>query len=239
MDVFIIHPIDGSVERGTKVLSHFLNTTKHSIHGIHASNKLIEPCGVTIEGLALEYAKQIEAKQCFPCFISGFCVGGVIALEIARILSKKDIPLAGIGMFDTPNLLSPDKKETVLNYWKTHKKQVKRMEKMSYGINPDIVEKQLTITGNFLMALVEYQPTVFEFNQEVVFFQPEENKLCFDNLDQGDIFNFNPLEKGGWIDLIKSELKIISISGRHRNYCKKPHVRVFARELLNLLNEVS
>jgi len=238
MDVFIIHPIDGSVEQGTKVLSHFLNTTKHSIYGIHASNKLIKSCGTTIEELALEYAKQIEAKQRFPCFISGFCVGGIIALEIARIFSKKDISLAGIGMFDTPNLLSSDKKKTVLNYWKTHKKQVKRIEKMSCGIKPDIVEKQLTITENFLMALIEYQPTVFELNQSIHFFQPEENKFYFDNLNQDKIFNFNPLKKGGWIDLIRSELKIISISGRHGTFFKKPHIRVFARELLNLLNEV-
>ena len=66
---------------------------------------MLQPPETNIPGriadLAALYAQAIVARGGGPCFVGGFSVGGVAALEIARLLQSQGIPVRGLVLLDT------------------------------------------------------------------------------------------------------------------------------------------
>ncbi len=56
---------------------------------------------VRIADLAALYAQAIVARGGGPCFVGGFSVGGVAALEVARLLQSQGNPVRGLVLLDT------------------------------------------------------------------------------------------------------------------------------------------
>ena len=54
-----------------------------------------------ITDLAALYADSIQAQRMAPCFIAGFSVGGIAALETARLLKQRGVPVRGLILIDT------------------------------------------------------------------------------------------------------------------------------------------
>ena len=55
----------------------------------------------SVAQLANFYADRIESLGGAPGFVSGFSVGGIVALETARVLRKRAFPLQGLVLLDT------------------------------------------------------------------------------------------------------------------------------------------
>jgi hypothetical protein len=47
------------------------------------------------------YADAIEIQQGLPCYVAGFSVGGITALETANALQKRGLPVQGLILLDT------------------------------------------------------------------------------------------------------------------------------------------
>ena len=54
-----------------------------------------------ITDLATRYADAIQALGQQPGFVAGFSIGGVAALETARLLERRGVPVRGLILIDT------------------------------------------------------------------------------------------------------------------------------------------
>jgi non-ribosomal peptide synthetase component F/thioesterase domain-containing protein len=62
------------------------------------------PCFTRIEDMAAHYVKEIQAIQLRgPYYLGGYCMGGNIAFEMARILKQQGNEVALVAMFDSHN----------------------------------------------------------------------------------------------------------------------------------------
>lgn len=232
MKILLVHPINGS-GYAAHSLNHFLTPYNHSVHEIPVSNLLTTQTDFTIRQLAKNYIEYI-LKFPPPYLIAGFCVGGLVALEIAHIFYQENISF-NLLLFDTPNPLSKQRKETAMAKWES-KKEERYLKNINNGLPERIAYQQLIISESFLKALINYQPKPFYFSKTVYFFHPVENQKSF--RDSKRIFSFNPWQKNGLIDLLNNKLEIIKIPGRHGAFMRKPYVRIFAKELAKLLDSI-
>lgn len=232
MKILCVHPLDGT-SYAAYSLSHFLIPYNHSVYEIPVSNLLTTQADFTIEQLAKEYV-EYALKSPPPYLISGFCVGGLVALEMAHIFYQENIPF-NLLLFDTPNPFSKKRKETAIAKWESRKEK-RYQKKIESGLSERVAHQQLIISKSFLKALINYQPKPFCFGQIVYLFHSIENQKYF--CDSEFIFDFNPWQKNGLIDLLDNKLEIIKIPGRHKTFMGKPHVRVFAKKLAKLLDSI-
>lgn len=101
-NLFMVHGRDGHA----MVSPHFseLLSGNHSLYAIRARGlKHGERPGLNIEGMAADYIREIRTVQPEgPYFISGLCAGSVIALEMAKQLTRIGESVAPVILFDPP-----------------------------------------------------------------------------------------------------------------------------------------
>jgi amino acid adenylation domain-containing protein len=102
--LFLIHGAEGNVLL-YRTLAARLGTS-HPLYGLQSRGlDGLEPMETTIEGMAAKYLEEIRSAQPKgPYYLSGYCMGGTIALEIAQQLKKQGEPVALLAMFETYNL---------------------------------------------------------------------------------------------------------------------------------------
>ena len=79
-------------------------TLAQAMAGVCDLRMLQPPAAGTIRriaDLATLYADGIQAQRLEPCFIAGFSVGGIAALETARLLKQRGVPVRGLILIDT------------------------------------------------------------------------------------------------------------------------------------------
>ncbi len=100
--LFLVHGRDGHA----MVSPHFseLLSANHSLYAIRARGlKHGEKPGLNIEGMAADYIQEIRNVQPEgPYYISGLCAGSVIALEMAKQLTRIGESVAPVILFDPP-----------------------------------------------------------------------------------------------------------------------------------------
>ncbi|MEO8858324.1 MAG: amino acid adenylation domain-containing protein [Burkholderiaceae bacterium] len=79
-------------------------TLARALHG-SCDLHMLQPPGAEavkrITDLARLYADRIQAQGAAPGFVAGFSVGGIAALETARLLNQRGVPLRGLILIDT------------------------------------------------------------------------------------------------------------------------------------------
>jgi amino acid adenylation domain-containing protein len=118
-NLFLVHGRDGHA----MVSPDFANLlgVNHNVYTLRARGlKHGEKPNLSMEGMAAEYIREIRQIQAEgPYYLSGLCAGSVIALEMARQLTRVGEVVKPVIVFDPPfrsikNPMSIDKKRTLV-----------------------------------------------------------------------------------------------------------------------------
>lgn len=102
--IFLIHGAGGNVLL-YKELSELLDADR-PVYGLQ-SQGLDDKSTIltTIEEMASQYVKEMRIIQpSGPYYLGGYCMGGTLAFEIARIINEENQEVAFLGLFETYNL---------------------------------------------------------------------------------------------------------------------------------------
>lgn len=99
--LFCVHGSGGEPNYGWE-LSRRLGPDQ-PLYGIRSPGLCGQPLQRTIPEMAAHYAKLIRAAQpAGPYYLGGFCFGGLVAYEMARLLTAQGQDVAFLAIFDTP-----------------------------------------------------------------------------------------------------------------------------------------
>nr|QTV20414.1 polyketide synthase [Russula virescens] len=146
--LFLIH--DGS---GLVKYVHSLPPLGRDLWGIHNPNFIKSRPWVSVESMAIEYAKYtIKAVGLGPVILGGWSLGGIIAFEVARHLLKLDVPVKGVVLIDSPSPLNhvPLSDALIDSIMKPNHNSV------SSNVGP-LVKRQFQMNSQMLL---HYDPTV-------------------------------------------------------------------------------
>ena len=233
-------------------LVHYLDS-KQPVYGIQAQGLDGKTKPFTqIEAMATHYIEVIRTYQPKgPYFLGGYCLGGMIAFEIAKQLHALDQPVALLAMIDTrsPEQISAQMDIQMLiqifggnpeNLSASFLNQLKQLEleeqlqcvlneqkRSNQSILPiDLDTKQILYLFRFyqvnLQAMHNYQPR--EYPGKIIFFRAQEKATDIQN----DITST-------WINLAQEGMEIIDIPGSHATMYDFPHVQVLAKRLSSYL----
>ena len=104
--LYLVHPGGGHIQVYQKMIQYVPET--YSIYAFRApgSEEGEEVAKLSISDYGLRYAKHIVGLQNqynIPMHLLGYCIGGPIAIEIARILEVQGYPPSSLILIDIPN----------------------------------------------------------------------------------------------------------------------------------------
>jgi syringomycin synthetase protein SyrE len=114
----------------------------------------------TVSQLAGFYADLIEAQGALPGFVAGFSVGGIAALETARTLQQRALPVQGLVLIDT---LYPRALWGGTLFWRLFVWLVKTLRLGALTMNGrrlDALVNDAALVGQ-VMAMAGYRPHAF------------------------------------------------------------------------------
>jgi amino acid adenylation domain-containing protein len=104
--LYCIHPVSGDVEYAYKLIPYL--PADQPVYGILARGiNGVDAPYPTVEEAAAAYAEQIQARQPEgPLHLAGYSYGGLVAYEIARLLTQRGRKVENLILFDTypPNV---------------------------------------------------------------------------------------------------------------------------------------
>jgi amino acid adenylation domain-containing protein len=114
-----------------------------------------------IAELAELYANCVQAHGKRPGFVAGFSVGGVAALEAARLLRQRDVPLRGLLLIDTTY---PASRLGGTAFWRLCSWLVRRLHVQELSLNGRRMGAMFNDPGlvSQVMALQGYRPAGFD-----------------------------------------------------------------------------
>lgn len=122
--IFLIHETSGLVTNYKLLAQHFGNT--HPIYAIQDPVTEQEQAFMSIQEMATFYIKALKKKQSKgPYIIGGWCMGGIIAFEMAQQLFKEQGDNISLILIDTPADVS-------LNQFKKTKEQEFEQVRLSF-----------------------------------------------------------------------------------------------------------
>ncbi len=102
--LFLIHGAGGNIllyRELARRLAPNISTYGFQSQGLDGLNRPLE----SIEEMAAEYVSELRSFQpSGPYHLGGYCMGGAVAYEMARILRKQGVDVETVAMFDTYNL---------------------------------------------------------------------------------------------------------------------------------------
>jgi amino acid adenylation domain-containing protein len=115
----------------------------------------------SIDELANLYAGCIQAHRGRPGFLAGFSVGGIAALEAARMLRERKVPLRGLFLIDTTY---PASRLGGTGFWRFCSWLVRHLHVQDLSLNGRRMGAMFNDPGlvSQVMALKGYRPTGFE-----------------------------------------------------------------------------
>ena len=231
MSFFAVHAIEGSHYIDRRLSAHL--RPDYFLYKISPSARLFNSCDLTIEELAAEYAVEIQKKHKPPYLLSAFCATGFITIEMAKILSSKEIPVQGILWFGPPNSFTETKKRSVLNYWdKTRESRMK--DKLDKGLSQEQANQKLIIVENILKALVQYNCPISDRRDIFLFHQSDRTTAPH----VSNIFDFNIFDKSSGLMNYLVNAEVVSINGKHGKLGEEPYCSQLAKEVRKVLAQI-
>jgi thioesterase domain-containing protein len=228
MNINIIHDAGGRLSLAQGI-SPFIDS-KYILKGIKPTKELIEQQNLSIESIASDYADKIITSQSPPYFLSGICIGGMIALEIARIYLNNQIEVSGIALFDPPMFFvqTEEEKNIAKDLWLKIKKPAAIQRRMLEGMTQEEAEESTKTSDFFINSSLSYEPKYFEFDQEVTFFYAQDNALLPRNAN--NVFQFTSYLN--WQSKIKN-FCLIPVLGYHDNLCDNVNIKYLAKAFID------
>ena len=203
----------------------------------------------TIEEMAAHYVRELRAFQPHgPYHLGGYCMGGTIAYEMARILTSEGEKVPLVAMLDTYNFsraLKINLSSFILEKTKFHMANIAQLnpvhmfnylrEKMHHAfdgeianlkgavqLGPDDGEKMLEEAEGTVHTINDYAVHHFDpkpYGGKVALFKPRIN------------YKFYPDPQLGWGDLVQGQLEVIEASAYPHAMLLEPYVEILAEQL--------
>jgi syringomycin synthetase protein SyrE len=174
----------------------------------------------TVSQLANFYANLIESQGGLPCYVAGFSVGGITALETACALHDRALPIQGLMLIDT---LYPRAMWGGTFFWRLFVWCVKTLRLGELTLNGrrlDALVNDAALVGQ-VMAMSGYRPRLFEGRTLLI---------KTSGLARWDRLFFAP-----WRNLLKNRLSERTIAGLHGSIFETNKVK----DLAALLKEAA
>ena len=167
----------------------------------------------TVSQLANFYANLIESQGGLPCYVAGFSVGGITALETACALHDRALPIQGLMLIDT---LYPRAMWGGTFFWRLFVWCVKTLRLGELTLNGrrlDALVNDAALVGQ-VMAMSGYRPRLFEGRTLLI---------KTSGLARWDRLFFAP-----WRNLLKNRLSERTIAGLHGSIFETSKVKDLA-----------
>ncbi|NET64240.1 MAG: alpha/beta fold hydrolase [Moorea sp. SIO1G6] len=207
----------------------------------------------TVEDMARCYLQEIRTIQPNgPYFLSGYCFGSKIALEIAQLLRLDGETVALLALLE-PSPVNFSTSENQVPYQRSYSDRLKGLfQRLIHRGFQDVLKQQ------FLKAVSKlYQSFGISLPQSLQIIKVQEaNTFASKNyvakryyrdpvtmfLTSERIAQSPELQKG-WIELVTGELEIQEISGKHLDdqpgsFLKDPHVELLAQKIRACIDQV-
>ena len=171
---------------------------------------------LSVQGLAMLYAECLRVHHIDRCFIAGFSVGGVVALETARLLQQRQAVVLGLILIDT---LYPWPALRGSASWRAMMWLVRHLHLQELSLNGRRLGTLFHDVGlvTQVMALRGYQPAPFDGPTTL---------LKSSGLVKWDRWLFRP-----WRRLIGAQLSECLVPGLHGSIFEAAHIDELARTL--------
>jgi amino acid adenylation domain-containing protein len=201
----------------------------------------------SIETIAEYYIDEmLQVRPVGPYYLGGFCLGGVIAFEMARQLHAAGQQVALLILFDTDNPAMPRRRYTMWERLRQHTLLLK---------NTSLRQKLQTTVGRvkshanrwrkslLKQASIGRQPSLYEiFGTERILHraqaayrpQPYPGKVTL-ILPENDFEGYELLPDRGWTELSDGGIEIHHIPGGHGSMFKRPYVDYLADRVTTCL----
>lgn len=201
----------------------------------------------TIEEMAAHYVRELRAFQPHgPYHLGGYCMGGTISYEMARILTSEGEQVPLVAMLDTYNFsraLKVNVSSFLLEKAKFHMANIAQLnpihmfqylrEKMHHALSGEIAnlkgsvsaedgEKMLEEAEGTVHTINDYAVHHFDpkpYSGKVALFKPRIN------------YKFYPDPQLGWGDLVQGKLEVVEASAYPHAMLLEPYVEILAEQL--------
>ena len=170
--------------------------------------------------LARIYADIIQAEGKAACYVAGFSVGGIAALETARLLKDKGAAIRGLLLIDT---VYPGKVWGSRLFWRLFRWLVKHLRLQELSMNGRRLGAMFNDSGLLgqVMALAGYRPRRFDGPTMLV---------KSTGLLGWDWFVFRP-----WRKLMGPDMAETVVTGLHGSIFESNHVDELATRLIQIV----
>jgi amino acid adenylation domain-containing protein len=236
-----VHGAGGQVLNMTAIARHI--GADRPFYGMQARgvDGVSEPF-TTIEEMALAYVADLRVRQPRgPYYLSGYCGGGIVAFEMARLFQQAGEDIASLVLIDTyrpgsvPRAGRMERLARVADdgldgfskratAWAgRHREDIRRRARIAYHrLQREPVPHELRdfwLTWSFFRAAEQYRPRLFE-GRLVVLRASEQDPLL----------TGAPADLG-WSSLATEGVEVLEIPGNHETLAREPHVAVLASTL--------
>ncbi|NEO36839.1 MAG: acyltransferase domain-containing protein [Moorea sp. SIOASIH] len=207
----------------------------------------------TVEDMARCYLKEIRSIQPKgPYFLSGYCFGSKIALEIAQLLRLDGETVALLALLE-PSPLEFSTSENQVPYQRSYSDRLKGLfQRLIHRGFQDVLKQQflklvsklyqsfgISLPQSLQIIKVQEANTFASKNYVAKRYYPNPVTMF---LTSERIAQSPELQKG-WIELVTGKLEIQEISGKHLDdqpgsFLKDPHVELLAQKIRACIDQV-
>ncbi|NES83520.1 MAG: alpha/beta fold hydrolase [Moorea sp. SIO2B7] len=207
----------------------------------------------TVEDMARCYLQEIRSIQPKgPYFLSGYCFGGKIALEIAQLLRLDGETVALLALLE-PSPVHFSTNENQVPYKRSYSDRLKGLfQRLIHRGFQDVFKQQflkvvsklyqsfgISLPQSLQIIKVQEANTFASKNYVAKRYYPNPVTMF---LTSERIAQSPELQKG-WIDLVTGNLEIQEISGKHLDdqpgsFLKDPHVELLAQKIRACIDQV-
>jgi len=224
-----------------------------------------EPEPANMEELALRYATAIQEVQPFgPYRLAGYCIGGLIAIETAKVLQLRGETVDFLGLMDTTaptitnmsGLLSIDhamKMKLLSDYFELSQGIGLDITREEIAAFPEADQKALVLhrirakgllntstaivfVNNFLAHLDTAGDLVGSWEGDTRSLSCRELVL-FRACEQTKEYNYSEMPDLGWGEITSDPVRVDEVRGGHLSMMFPPHVNSLAARLTALLGD--
>ncbi|NET83811.1 MAG: alpha/beta fold hydrolase [Moorea sp. SIO1F2] len=207
----------------------------------------------TVEDMARCYLQEIRTIQPKgPYFLSGYCFGGKIALEIAQLLRLDGETVALLALLE-PSPLEFSTSENQRPYQRSYSDRLKGLfQRLIHRGFQDVLKQQflkvvsklyqsfgISLPQSLQIIKVQEANTFASKNYVAKRYYPNPVTMFLTS----ERISQSPELQKGWIELVTGELEIQEISGKHLDdqpgsFLKDPHVELLAHKIRASIDQV-